>query len=238
MSKKRPFAKIALHLKQNQCFQMEINNKKAIVLGASGLVGNQLVRLLLKDNSFSQVTLFVRKELSFLDNKLKQIILDFDDLESYQLQFDCSVLFLCIGTTRKKTPNLENYRAIDYGITLRAANLAKSAGIEEVHLISSIGASSDSSIFYNKLKGEIEEDLIKIGFESTYIYQPSMLIGTRGESRPAELFFQKLMPLFDLFMIGKLKKYLSVSKEKLAQAILNHHLNAKKGVHILTFGDF
>ncbi len=217
---------------------MEINNKKAIVLGASGLVGNQLVRLLLKDNSFSQVTLFVRKELSFLDNKLKQIILDFDDLESYQSQFDGSVLFLCLGTTRKKSPNLENYRAIDYGITLRAANLAKSAGLEEVHLISAIGASSDSSIFYNKLKGEIEEDLIKIGFESTYIYQPSMLIGTRGESRPTELFFQKLMPFFDLFMFGGIKKYHSVSKEKLAKAILKHHLNAKKGVNILTYGDF
>jgi uncharacterized protein YbjT (DUF2867 family) len=217
---------------------MEINNKKAIVLGASGLVGSQLVHMLLQDETFSQVTLFVRKELSFSDVKLKQITLDFNDLESYQSQFDGSVIFLCLGTTRKKTPNLENYRAIDYGITLRAANLAKSAGIEEVHLISAIGASSDSSIFYNKLKGEIEEDLIKIGFESTYIYQPSMLIGTRGESRPAELFFQKLMPFFDLFMFGGLKKYHSVSKEKLAKTMLNHHSNAKKGVHVLSYGDF
>jgi uncharacterized protein YbjT (DUF2867 family) len=217
---------------------MERNKKKAIVLGASGLIGNQLVSLLLNDHSFSQVTLFVRKELSFLDVKLKQITLDFTDLESYQSQFAGSVLFLCLGTTRKKTPNIEHYRAIDYGITLRAAKLAKSEDIEEVHLISSIGASSDSSIFYNKLKGQIEEDLIKIGFETTYIYQPSILIGTRNEFRRTELFFQKLMPLFDLFMIGKLKKYHSVSKEKLAQAILNHHLNAKKGVHILTYGDF
>ena len=155
---------------------MEINNKKAIVFGASGLIGNQLVHLLLKDDTFSKVTLFVRKELSFSSNKLQQIVLDFKNLENYQAQFDGSVLFLCLGTTRKKTPNLENYRAIDYGITIRSANLAKSAGIEEVHLISAIGASSDSSIFYNKLKGEIEEDLIKIGFESTYIYQNSMLI--------------------------------------------------------------
>ena len=217
---------------------MEINNKKAIVFGASGLIGNQLVHLLLKDDTFSKVTLFVRKELSFSSNKLQQIVLDFKNLENYQAQFDGSVLFLCLGTTRKKTPDLEQYRAIDYGITLRAAKLARLAGIQEVHLISAIGASSNSTIFYNKLKGEIDEDLIKIGFESTYIYQPSMLIGSRDESRPAELFFQKLMPFFNLFMFGSLKKYHSVSKEKLAKAMLNHHLNAKKGVHILTYGDF
>jgi uncharacterized protein YbjT (DUF2867 family) len=217
---------------------MEINNKKAIVLGASGLIGSQLVYLLLKDETFSQVTLFVRKELSFSDNKLKQITIEFNDLESYNSEFDGSVIFLCLGTTRKKTPNLEDYRAIDYGITLRAAKLAKSAGIEEVHLISAIGANSKSIIFYNKLKGEIEEDLIKIGFESTYIYQPSMLIGARGESRPAELIFQKLMPFIDLFMIGKLKKYRSVSKEKLAQAILNYQSNTKKGIHLINYKNF
>jgi uncharacterized protein YbjT (DUF2867 family) len=217
---------------------MEINNKKAIVLGASGLIGSQLVYLLLKDETFSQVTLFVRKELSFSDNKLKQITIEFNDLESYNSEFDGSVIFLCLGTTRKKTPNLEDYRAIDYGITLRAAKLAKSKGIEEVHLISAIGANSKSIIFYNKLKGEIEEDLIKIGFESTYIYQPSMLIGARDESRPTELIFQKLMPFIDLFMIGKLKKYRSVSKEKLAQAILNYQSITKKGIHLINYKNF
>jgi uncharacterized protein YbjT (DUF2867 family) len=217
---------------------MEKMNKKAIVLGASGLIGNQLVRLLLEDDSFSQVTLFVRKELSFSSNKLQQIILNFNDLEKHQNQFDGSVLFLCLGTTRKKTPNLEDYRAIDYGITLRAAKLAKSAGVEEVHLISAIGADSNSRIFYNRLKGEIETELKNIGFASTYIYQPSMLIGSRNESRPAELFFQKLMPFFDLFLRGKNAKYHSVTALKLAQALLNHHRKAEKGAHVLSYSDF
>jgi uncharacterized protein YbjT (DUF2867 family) len=217
---------------------MSNNSKKAIIIGASGLVGNQLVHLLLADTSFSKVTVFVRKTLTISNEKLQQIVLDFKQLEQYNADFEGSVLFLCIGTTRKKTPHLEDYREIDYGITLRAANLAKTNGIQEVHLISAIGANSKSSIFYSKLKGEIEEDLIKIGFTSTYIYQPSMLIGTRGESRPAELLFQKLMPFLDFLMVGSLKKYHSVSKEKLANAMLSHHLKVKKGVHILTFGDF
>jgi len=217
---------------------MSTQSKKAIVIGASGLIGRELVHLLLEDTSFSKVTIFVRKALTISDDKLQQIVLDFNELEQYSAAFDGSVLFLCIGTTRKKTPNLDDYRAIDYGITLRAANLAKASGVEEVHLISAIGASSNSTIFYNKLKGEIEEDLIKIGFNSTYIYQPSMLIGKRGESRPAEFFFQKLMPVFDLLMVGSLKKYHSVSKEKLAKTMLNHHFKAKKGVHTLTYNDF
>lgn len=217
---------------------MPTQSKKAIVIGASGLIGKQLVHFLLDDSTFSKVTIFVRKALSISNDKLQQIVLDFKQLEQYSTDFDGSVLFLCIGTTRKKTPNLEEYRAIDYGITLRAANLAKASGIEEVHLISAIGASSNSTIFYNKLKGEIEEDLIKIGFTSTYIYQPSMLIGARDESRPAELIFQKLMPFFDLLMLGSLKKYHSVSKEKLAKAMLKHHLSAKKGIQVLTYSDF
>ncbi len=217
---------------------MSTQSKKAIVIGASGLIGSELVHLLLKDTSFSKVTVFVRKTLPISNEKLNQIVLDFKQLEQYYAAFDGSVLFLCIGTTRKKTPNLDDYRAIDYGITLRAANLAKASGVEKVHLISAIGASSNSTIFYNKLKGEIEEDLIKIGFASTYIYQPSLLIGIRKESRPAELFFQKLMPFFDLLMFGSLKKYHSVSKQKLAKAMLNHHFKAKKGIHTLTFSDF
>lgn len=213
-------------------------NKKAIVLGASGLIGNQLVRLLMEDDSFSQIILFVRKELSFLSEKIQQIVLDFNDLEKYQDEFDGSVLFLCLGTTRKKTPDLEQYRSIDYGITLRAAKLAKSAGVEAVHLISAIGADPKSSIFYNRLKGEIEVELKKIGFDSTYIYQPSMLIGYRNESRPAETVFQKLMPFFDLFLRGKNAKYHSVTALKLAQSLLNHHKTAKKGVHVLSYSDF
>ena len=217
---------------------MSTQSKKAIVIGASGLIGSELVHLLLEDTSFSKVNVFVRKTLPISNEKLNQIVLDFKQLEQYYAAFDGSVLFLCIGTTRKKTPNLDDYRAIDYGITLRAANLAKASGVEEVHLISAIGASSNSTIFYNKLKGEIEEDLIKIGFASTYIYQPSLLIGIRKESRPAELFFQKLMPFFDLLMFGSLKKYHSVSKQKLAKAMLNHHFKAKKGIHTLTFSDF
>jgi len=217
---------------------MQEKSKKSIVIGASGLVGNQLVQQLLKDDSFKKVTVFVRQKLTISDEKLNQIILNFNDLEKFAKEFDCSVIFLCLGTTRKKTPDLEEYRSIDYGITLRAAKLAKAAGVEEVHLISAIGADVKSSIFYSKLKGEIEEELIKIGFSSTYIYQPSMLIGSRKESRPAEYLFQKLMPFFDLFLVGKLKKYHSVSKENLANAMLKQHSKAQKGVWILTYGDF
>ena len=209
--------------------------KNVLLIGASGLIGSELVQLLLRDDKIKSVKVFVRKTLAITDQKLIEILVDFEDLEDFKHEFQGDSLFCCIGTTRKKTPDLAAYKAIDYGIVLSAANLARSNQVPQVHLVSAIGAAVSSKIFYNRLKGEIEKDVIKLDFPTTVIYQPAMLIGKRSESRPAEFIAQKLMPFFDVFLLGKAQKYHSIEAKKVAESMLENFHKPKKGARVLQY---
>ena len=209
--------------------------KNILLIGASGLIGSELVQLLLRDDKIKSVKAFVRKSLAITDQKLFELLVDFDCLEDFKHEFQGDALFCCIGTTRKKTPDLAAYKAIDYGIVLSAANLARSNHVPQVHLVSAIGAAISSKIFYNRLKGEIEKDVLKLDFPTTLIYQPAMLIGKRSESRPAEFIAQKLMPFFDVFLLGKTRKYHSIEAKKVAESMLYNLHKSQKGASVLQY---
>ena len=211
--------------------------KNVLIIGASGLIGSELVQLLLKDDKIKSVKVFVRKTLAITDQKLREILVNFEHLEDFKDEFQGDSLFCCIGTTRKQTPDLAAYQAIDYGIVLAAANLAKSNQVPQLHLVSAIGADTSSKIFYNRLKGEIEKDLLELDFPNTVIYQPSMLIGKRSESRPAEFIAQKLMPFFDVFLLGKAQKYHSIEAKKVAESMLDNLHKPKDGATILRYSE-
>ncbi len=125
--------------------------KNILLIGASGLIGSELVQLLLRDDKIKSLKVFVRKTLAITDQKLIEILVNFEHLEDFKHEFQGDALFCCIGTTRKKTPDLEAYKAIDYGIVLAAATLAKKNQVPQVHLVSAIGANISSKIFYNRL---------------------------------------------------------------------------------------
>jgi len=209
--------------------------KNVLLIGASGLIGSELVQLLLRDDKIKSLKVFVRKSLAITDHKLREILVDFEHLEDFKHEFQGDALFCCIGTTRKKTPDLAAYKAIDYGIVLAAANLARSNHVPQVHLVSAIGAAVSSKIFYNRLKGEIEKDLLQLDFPTTLIYQPAMLIGKRSESRPAEFIAQKLMPFFDVFLLGKTRKYHSIEAKKVAESMLYNLHKPQKGATVFQY---
>jgi len=211
--------------------------KNILLIGASGLIGSELVQLLLRDDKIKTVKVFVRKSLAITDQKLIEILVNFEHLEDFKHEFQGDALFCCIGTTRNKTPDLVAYKAIDYGIVLAAANLAKKNQVPQVHLVSAIGAAVSSKIFYNRLKGEIEKDVLKLDFPTTVIYQPAMLIGKRIESRPAEFIAQKLMPFFDVFLLGKAKKYHSIKAKKVAESMLDNLHKPQKEATILRYSE-
>ncbi|TDQ09835.1 oxidoreductase [Pedobacter metabolipauper] len=207
-------------------------DKKAILLGASGLIGGSLLKQLLECPDYSGVLVLVRKKLDVEHPKLKQLVLDFDNLSAHASEIKGDVVFCCLGTTKSKTPDAAQYRKIDYQYPLDVAAIAQANGAEHYHLVSSMGANADSSIFYTRTKGEAERDLKAIPFKSIYIYRPSLLDGERKESRFAEKVMISVMRFINPILTGKLKKYRSIKIEKVAAAMLKESLTNKEGVFI------
>jgi len=195
--------------------------KTAIILGATGLTGSILLEKLIEDNRYETIKLFSRKKIEGMPSKVVQYVGNMLELESFQKEFTADEVFCCIGTTAKKTPNKELYKSIDYGIPVAAAKLAKENGINTFLVVSALGANANSSIFYNKTKGEMEQDVLSTKIEKTHILQPSIIGGNRKEQRIGEkiglVVFKLLQPLF----FGKLKKYNITEAEHIAQTMLN-----------------
>ncbi|MFT4603176.1 MAG: hypothetical protein ACI857_003363 [Arenicella sp.] len=195
-------------------------SKTAIILGSSGLTGSLLLEKLLKDDSYSKVKLFSRSKGGISNSKIEEHIIDLLDLEKSADNFKADEVFCCIGTTKKKTPDKEMYHQIDFGIPLAAAKLCKLSDIPFFAVVSAMGAYTKSSIFYNRTKGEMEAEVLKLGIERTYILRPALITGDRNEKRSGEKFFAGLFAFFNLLLIGPLKKYRSIKAERIAQAML------------------
>ena len=207
-------------------------SKKAILIGATGLIGHNLLTKLLTNENYREVLVISRTALKINRPKLKVLVANFDELANYAPEINGDAVFCCLGTTVKQTPDLNQYRKIDYQYPLDVANMAFANGATAYHLVSSMGADVKSRLFYSRTKGEIERDLQKIPFPSIHIYRPSLLDGDREEKRSAENIFIGLMRLLNPILIGPLKKYRSIKIEKVADAMLIKGTANEIGVHI------
>ena len=201
---------------------MERQPKKAIVLGATGLVGNPLTRRLLEDQQYGEVLVFTRRPTGLSHGKLNEIRADLLSLQAQKPVFKADVVFCCVGTTTANTPDKEGYRKVDYGIPVTVAQLCRENGIPAYQVISSLGASEKSPFFYNRLKGEMEAAVLGYALEETHILQPSLIGGRRKEVRKGERFAQGLMRFLDPLLLGPLANYRMIQPEDIAQAM--HYL--------------
>lgn len=208
---------------------------KAIIVGASGLIGSSLLTELLHHAEYDEVLVVVRKELPLTRKKLVQLVVDFNKLDQFAAAITGHVLFCCLGTTKSKTPDVAEYRRIDHDYPLQLAQIAKTNGVKQCHLVSAIGANKKSAAFYLKLKGELEEDLQKTGMETLHIYQPSMLYGDRKEQRAFEKIFIAFFKVIDPLMVGGLRKYRSISATSVASAMYKNSLKHQLGTFIHTY---
>jgi uncharacterized protein YbjT (DUF2867 family) len=206
---------------------------KAIIAGASGLIGGLLLDVLLQRSEYKEVVILVRKELPVKHTKLKQLVIDFDKLKDYAAELNGDVIFCCLGTTRKKTPDRAVYRQIDHDYPLQMAKIGLQNGVEQYHLVSALGANAGSSAFYMKTKGEVEEDITKVGLKCLHIYRPSLLTGDRTEkNRVEEKIVTVLFKLIDPLLLGSLKKYRSIPAKTVAMAMYKQSLIKQEGVFI------
>lgn len=160
---------------------------RALVIGATGAVGSEVVKALLKNEAWKTVRVLARQEAPTTHTKLQWHVGDLfsDDFIAAHLD-DITHIFMCIGTTRKKTPDKETYRAIDYGIPVRTARLAATTDVYHMLVVSAIGSNPGSWIFYSRLKGEMERDVAATALPRVDFFRPSTIIANRPERRPAE----------------------------------------------------
>lgn len=184
-----------------------MRNKTATLIGATGLIGSQLLDLLQADSAFSEIKILVRRPIKIDNPKVKVSIIDFSDEESFQSEISgSSVVFCAIGTTNKKTKGDKNeYRKIDYNIPVTAAKLSLKTGCKQFVLVSSYGANSKSNNFYTKLKGEVEDTLSSLNIPSLSIFRPSLLLGKRQEFRFGEIIATLLMNPLSFLLPTKIK---------------------------------
>jgi uncharacterized protein YbjT (DUF2867 family) len=207
--------------------------KKAIIIGASGLIGSKLLNILLVKDGYDEVLSISRKKLKIVGAKLTQRVIDFDYLYDYQEFITGHALFCCLGSTKTKTPDLAEYRKIDHDYPVELAEIALKNGVGQYHLVSSIGADASSSNFYSKMKGETEADIKAVGLQSVHIYQPSILTGHRKAPRIMEHIAIGFMTLISPLLLG-FKKYRPIAAQSVALAMYNQSLKNKTGVFTYT----
>ena len=195
--------------------------KTALIFGSSGLVGSKLLELIINNNKYSRIKLFIRSEIYSSNSKIEIIKTDFNNLENYKESIIGDDCFFCIGTTRKNTPDKNEYIRIEYNLPIEVAKISKENLVNSFTYVSSLGANPNASSLYLKNKGQAEEDLKKLNFSKLSIVRPSILLGDRKENRIGEkigIFVMKtLSPLF----FGKFKKYKPIKVEYVAKTILH-----------------
>lgn len=209
--------------------------RTAIVLGATGLVGKALVHALLQDGDYSAIRLLVRKPLAIEHPRLIQEVLDFQAFPEREEPFAGDVLFITFGTTIAKAGSRENFRKIDHGIPLAVARRARQAGVSTLVLVSSVGADTGSMFFYSRVKGELERDIRGLGFDRVVLFRPSILLGDRGESRPAERVAMCFGRALERLRPGLLGPWSGMPDSLLAAAMVRSALDPEPGVHILHY---
>jgi len=194
----------------------------ANIIGATGLVGKYLIKLLLEDERFSKIRIFVRRDSGMEHPKLEQQIVDFSDEKTWGKYLQGDVLFSALGTTLKQAGSKEKQYDIDVVLNRNFAKKAKENGIEHYVLVSSIGANSKSKVFYLHIKGKLDDAVAALGFKNLAILRPASLTGERTPRRVAE---EISVPIVSFITRFTLKKYRPIHGKTVAQAMINSVVN-------------
>lgn len=202
---------------------------RALIAGASGLVGSSLLRMLLEDGAYDEVVSVARRPLDIRHPKLLQETVDFSRLPP--LRGDD--LFCCLGATLKRAGSRDAFRKVDLDFTVALAARAREGGAKRLFLVSSCGASATSAFFYSRVKGEVEEAVRTLGFETVFLLRPSLLLGEREEKRLGERLAAPFLRALGPFLQGPLRRYRAIEAAVVARAALKLSWRRETGVRVV-----
>lgn len=203
------------------------SQKIALVLGATGLIGNQLTHKLCQSAYYERVKVLVRKPLGWQHPRLQEIQFDFDHPNGLITQADD--IFCCLGTTMKKAGSKEAFRKVDYQYPMDIARLGREQGATQFALVSSMGADAKSMFFYNRVKGQLERDINSLNYRTLLIFRPSLLLGKRSESRLGEKISEGVMKLLNPLIPAK---YKAIESDTVAEAMCTKTQASLTGRHV------
>jgi uncharacterized protein YbjT (DUF2867 family) len=209
------------------------NERTTLLLGATGLVGGELLGLLLEDPSWTRVDVLARRPTGRQHPRLREHQAGLDEMRRHAELFAAHTVFCCLGTTIRAAGSQEAFRRVDLDAVAEAAALASSGGARQLLLVTAAGASPTSRIFYNRVKGEAEEAVRRSGVPAVTVLRPSLILGPRATRRPAEALAQRLMAATAPLMVGPLRRLRAVPARAVALALLRAAAEGQQGYRVL-----
>lgn len=211
-----------------------MHQKTALIVGATGAIGRQLMPLLASSSVYERLIVLHRHATAFGRlPKVSERIIDFDDLDAVDIEGGVDAVFCCIGTTQKKAGTTEAFQKVDRDIPIALARWGAGQGADVLVTISSLGANAGSSSVYMRTKGEMEAGVAGAGIPAVYTLRPSLLQGERAESRLAEQVGNWALGIIEPLMVGPLRRYRAVQTEVVGAAMLACARKCEPGVHII-----
>ena len=205
-----------------------MNSRTALLAGATGLIGSQLLPLLLASDRYSRVIVIGRRQVPLTHPKLESNVVNFDDLTSASKFLVADDIFCCLGTTMKQAGSREAFRKVDFSYPLALAAICREFGAKQYSLVSAMGANRESRFFYNRVKAEAEDAISAIDYKSVHIYRPSLLRGPRKQTRVGESIGNTFGALFGFLMP---KRYRPIQSIKVARAMLSYASREEDGIY-------
>ncbi len=211
-------------------------NKTVALFGSTGLIGGEVLKLLINDDDYETINVITRKKVTVKSKKIKNYIIDFTNPDGYKKVIKKGdVVIASIGTTQSKVNfNKKKYRKVDYDILLNIAKVCKSNQASSFCFVSSAGANEKSKNFYLGLKGEIENSIMHLALKSCLIFRPSLLLGKRNEFRFGEIMAQKIMPLFSFLMKSN---YKPIKATDVAKSIVRESKKVSQGNKVYHYSE-
>lgn len=210
--------------------EMTSTPRTALLVGATGLIGKQLLTKLLHVPYYDKVVVLSRRSLGMVHTKLEEVIFDFNNPNPSLVKADD--IFCCLGTTIRKAGSKEAFKKVDLLYPLSIAKLGLKNGAEKFLIVTAMGSDAESGIFYNQVKGEVEKGLSLLNYPILHIFRPSLLLGNRQETRLGEKAGEVLAAIFKPIMLGPLKKYRAIDSGKVANAMLAFAKKTEKGIFV------